>query len=153
MKIRIKVPMEERTDISYWGMPLYERVYLRILYAVCAFVCVGSFFDVYAPASPIWFQCVAGGFAAFIALFYRILVPDGSYAIADWILDAMRLAAQDHVDKGQEGGEDELRQIQTAMAMREGYKKASLNVLMQNDDEHEEHDSAMIKGIKNDKDN
>lgn len=26
---------EPRTDIEYWDTPLYQRVYLRILYAVC----------------------------------------------------------------------------------------------------------------------
>lgn len=90
-----RVPVSVRfydQDPSYWGMPFYERAYLRVMYAFFAFIVTASFFDSFTGA-PMWMQLLLGGSVALATLLFRCAYPKGFNSIWEWIMEGMEEAA------------------------------------------------------------
>lgn len=97
-----RVPLSEKnydTDPSYWGMPLWERVCMRALYAFMAFICASAFFDV-ATGAPMWMQIAMGACVALAVLLFRMAYPKGFGSIWEWVMEGMAEAAEDMESKG-----------------------------------------------------
>lgn len=97
-----RVPLSEKNydaDPSYWGMPLWERACMRVLYAFMAFICVSSFFDV-ATGAPMWMQIAMGACVALAVLLFRMAYPKGFGSIWEWVMEGMAEAAEDMESKG-----------------------------------------------------
>lgn len=90
-----RVPVSVRfyeQDPPYWGMPFYERAYLRVMYAFFAFIVTASFFDSFTGA-PMWMQLLLGGSVALATLLFRCAYPKGFNSIWEWIMEGMEEAA------------------------------------------------------------
>ena len=98
MLLTFKVPEEERLDESYWGMPLWERIYFRCLYALSGFLITGSIMGMLGAA--IWMQWLTAGLVAFAALIYRFAFPNGTQNAQTWMQEGMLEAAKEMAEKG-----------------------------------------------------
>lgn len=101
-KAAARVPYSKRMydqDPEYWGMPLYERAYLRILYALASFIVVAAVFDSFFH-SPMWMQILLGASVGAATLVFRMAYPKGFASIWEWVMEGMAEAAEDMESKG-----------------------------------------------------
>ena len=93
-RIQIGIPDEVKTDKAYWDQPLWYRLYMRILYAIGAFIITGALFDLWTPL-PLWAQVVLASCVALATLLFRVAYPNGFGDIQEWIEEGMRQAAEE----------------------------------------------------------
>lgn len=80
-------------DPDYWGMPLWERIYMRALYATVGFILTGSFFGAFGM--PLWIQFVLASCVALAVLLFRMAYPAGFLDVGKWFQEAMEEASAD----------------------------------------------------------
>ena len=90
-----------KTDTAYWSTSTGIRIYLRILYAACAFLYSAMFLG--AMKAPLLLQIIVGLIVGLFVLFFRVLYPNGFSNITDSFSEAAQQAQKELAEGNYDG--------------------------------------------------